>query len=383
MRNYLVDSTHKADVMHFDWISVVFSFDSFDALKNSPFGSKSDLIQFWVSHYLHLDEVWYPSGKLQGYDKSLGTANNSIFLGFNTYLTKSDNFLIQLSGSGVEHLETVLSHENYTIDDFLIKFCKDMPVDEFHFTRLDPCRNFFNWDKHVSALYVGKQIELGNLISKSRYTKTVHSFSSDGALPAKEAYTSSKEGYTTYIGKNPKQLRIYNKLAERRAKLSKFYNLKSWSRWEFQLNGNHAQEFYELYLRFGLPKAWTSYCKDFVRFITKAGQAKQSKKSRYKTAKWFNEIIESAEEIKLRRPGEKPTLQRTNKWLINQVSTRLAEIVKARELKYIANGFEVEDAEKLAREKVISDLIDDKINDENFDISTALAWSKEHWKDII
>ena len=159
------------------------------------------------------------------------------------------------------------------------------------------------------------------------------------------------------MGKNPKQLRVYNKLAERSDKVNLRYQVKSWSRWEFQLNGVNAQAFMDAYIHndFDLVQTWTDWLATNYRWIERVGH--QEKRSRYPNAKWFDDLVKNAKEkIKVRSGRQNPTFERQAKWIDNQVMPTLANIYYARLQKYQENGLTSDDAKKLTIKKLVEDI---------------------------
>lgn len=379
-----VDPVKPSSTCHFDWLTVVFPIPD-------PKDRHFCTVDSWIDGLLgdlYLGNMTWEDLKHGIYTYELSKASGqSIIVAWNepkfrdftgemTYAPGKNTLMIQMSGEGVETLESILENQGMVIADF-VQECFEY---DGHFTRVDACTNFFNWPHFYSARYVGEQIEKGCLITRSTRVRIVKSFQSSGALPeCEEAYQGSQEGFTTYIGVNPKQLRIYNKLAERSDKIDRLYNVHSWSRWEFQLNGNQAEAFMTEYRDFGydLVQTWTNWLASSYRFIDMSGK-KQAKKSRYPTARWWKKLVSDAnKKIKVRTEKQKPSFEKTKKWVDRQVLPSLGGMYEARRKKYIQNGLAEEDAERQAIKKIERDL-KETIADGRVDNSKVEAYLEEH-----
>lgn len=364
MRMYEVDPVKPSSIVHFDWLTLVFPIGRDEQARNGK--TVVDFVDN-VLRVLKLDRlVFMPLAHgLYTYDKAKTAGNNSIIVAWydpiKGVLPKGkQTFMVQMSGSGVETLESILLNEGLTVADFIKKAISCGST----FSRVDPCCNFFNYPKEYSARYIGEEAKKGNLVTRSSSVRLVRKFSSQGARDDLDAYQGASEGYTCYVGKNPKQLRVYNKLAERSEKVNLLYQVKSWSRWEFQLNGLQAQAFMDSYINrdFDLIQTWIDWLTSNYRWIERVGH--QAKRSRYPNASWYDNLIKTAKEkIKVRSGRQSPTFERQAKWIDTQVLPTFASIYYARLQKYIENGVSYSDARKLAIEKVIADLERQAINE--------------------
>lgn len=381
-RLYTISATKPASVVHFDWLTVVFQIPD----ENNRNGlSVVAYIDSILDDYGLADLTYEPlKHGLYMYDKARATGNNSIIIGWyspnedDTLPSHKSNFMIQMSGAGVETLESVLATVNMTVADFIKDAAENKSAT---FSRVDACNNFFNYGKEYSAKYVDEQASKGNLVTRASSVRRVTKYSSTGEKHDLASYIGVEQGYTTYIGKNPKQLRVYNKLAERSDKVNLRYQVKSWSRWEFQLNGINAQGFIDNYLKrkCDLKQTWVDWLYTNYRFITKHGKGvhHQAKRSRYPDASWYKKIIKTAKEKTIvRTEKQKPTFERSAKWIDKQVMPTLASIYEARVRKYVENGVQFSDARKLALEKVQKD-IDFQLVNQNVNEKMISTWLKE------
>lgn len=382
-RLYTISPTEPATVVHFDWLTVVFPVPETEGLRNGK--TVSEYVNYILADYGLDDRSLYYERVEHGiysYENAGATANNSIIVGWHDddvvkRSEKNANFMIQMSGSGVETFESILDKENMTVADFI----RNVSLHGATFSRVDACNNFFNYGKKYSAKYVDEQASKGNLVTRASSIRRVVKYSSMGEDTSLQSYVGPNIGYTTYIGKNPKQLRVYNKLAERSDKVNLLYQVESWSRWEFQLNGVQAQGFIDNYLSrdCDLVQTWVDWLYTNYRFITRRGRGitKQSVRSRYPDANWYKEIIKTAKNKTIvRTEKQKPTFEKQAKWLHKQVYATLSTIYYARVEKYKENGILESDAKKLALEKVKAD-IEEQALLQNIDWTKVSAYVKE------
>jgi len=368
-----ISATKPSALVHFDWMTLVF-----------PVGQTgTERCGYTVYEFIHkilddleLGDLIYKrmDNGLYYYDNAEVTGNNSIIVawynadGLGKLSDSHCDFMVQCSGAGIETIESILQDNGLTMADFVKIAC----LHKATFSRVDPCCNFFNYPKQYSARYVGEQAEKGNLVTRASYVRTIRKFSAKGGKNDLNAYQGANEGFTTYIGKNPKQLRIYNKLAERSDKVNLRYTLKSWSRWEFQLNSVYAQAFMDAYIEsnYDLVQAWVDWLFSNYRWITRKNVPHQEKRSRYPNASWFQDIIDTAKtKIKVRTEKQMPTFEKETKWIKKQVMPTLSSIYFARVKKYVENGVSEKDAKKLALDKIEKDI-------ENTAIDQKIDWTK-------
>lgn len=388
-RLYTISPTKPATFVHFDWLTLVYPVDT-DELERLGMDVECYVDDVLNRFGLDSKELVYDNLKhgIYFYDHARITGNESIIIAWydtdRGYLPEDKcNFMIQMSGAGVESLESILDLKGLTVADFI-----KTSVNKYQatFSRVDACNNFFNYGKKYSAKYADEQASKGNLVTRAQTVTRIAQYPATGEDHSLASYLGADQGYTTYIGKNPKQLRIYNKLAERASKVNLLYGVKSWSRWEYQLNGVQAQGFIENYLKrdCDLVQTWVDWLATNYRFITRNGKgvSHQAKRSRYPNATWFDNLIKTAsEKTYVRTEKQKPTFERATKWIRHSVVPTLASIIKARQLKYMQNGVCYEDAHELAFKKVMADTDLAIMNDDTKDhlIST---WLKEEGESI-
>lgn len=378
-RLYTIDPHKPTATVHFDWLTAVIDVPS--ALNRNGL-----TIEDWVQEAFRkigVDyDAWSRGNGLYTYPYSKSTADDSIILAWPYVSDDIDcsgsidyvgDAMLQISGTGLESLESVLDNNGLKIADFI------KGVESYsggHFSRVDACCNFFNYPKELSARYVGEEALAGHLVTRSSSIRLVRRASSTGGRDDDEAYQGVAEGYTTYVGRSPKQLRIYNKLAERSDKVNLRFNVDSWSRWEFQLNGEHAEQFIKAYLKDGcdLPKTWTAFLAGSYRWIEEIGH--QEKRSRYPNATWYQKIIDGSYHLKTRSEHQLPTFERSEHWVQKQVAKVLATLYLTRYKKYSLNGVPPKDARKMAIKHLMR-IIDDRVLNDDVNLTTVEAWLKE------
>lgn len=368
-----ISATKPSAMVHFDWMTLVFPIGQTDADRNGY--SVYEFIHKILDD-LELGDLIYTrmNNGLYYYDNAEVTGDNSIIVawynadGSGKLSDAHCDFMVQCSGAGIETIEGILQDNGMIMADFVKTACSHKAT----FSRVDPCCNFFNYPKEYSARYAGEQAEKGNLVTRASYVRTIRKFSAKGGKNDLTAYQGANEGFTTYVGKNPKQLRIYNKLAERSDKVNLRYSLKSWSRWEFQLNGVHAQAFMDAYIEgnYDLAQTWVDWLSSNYRWITRKNVAHQAKRSRYPNAPWFQDIVDTAKnKIKVRTEKQMPTFEKETKWISKQVMPTASTMYFARVKKYVENGVSEKDAVELAVNKIIKDM-------EKMAIDQKVDWSK-------
>lgn len=366
-RLYDVDPHKPSATVHFDWLTAVFPVSETTRENQAVMG-----FVWRVLKKLHLESYKWQELEhgIYTYHRSFRSANASLIIGFSN---DSDDFMIQASGSGVESIESTYQ----TLGLPMAEYVKTVNLLSGTFSRVDACTNFFNYPIEYSAWYVGQQAKQGNLVTKSRRCRLVQSFDSKGAFDDEAQAQGVNGGWTFYVGKTPLQLRVYNKLAERSDKVNRHYDVDSWSRWEFELNGDQAQGFIDAYLNDNcdLVKTWTDWLASHYRWIEKVGS--QAKRSRYPNATWYDKLVQNARtDLRIRTERQLPTFERAENWIQDQVMPTVANMYFARYSKYLDNGVSDSDAQRLALDKIKRD-IDDKVVNQEINMSLVSAWLAE------
>lgn len=338
----------KTNTIKFDWLTAVIDVDC------DPFAVEGKID--YVLNYLHLKRLGNIVPMKHGlytYGTAFTLSGTQIIIAYDFVSRGKLEIMVQLSGGGVDILQQFLIDDNMSLDDFINAV---LEIDG-HFSRVDVATDFINYDFHYSPHFLNEQAKSGHLLTSARTCKYVHSYDTTGSHYVFGG-NPEQEGTTLYIGKNPKQLRVYNKYAERIAKVGLMYDVSSWYRWEFQFNAPYSQDFIDAYTghyNYNLAQTWLDYLAGNYRFlyIDLDGAEHQERRKRYANADWWNEIIECATyELRFYCPKDKPNLLRATQWIDKQVMPTVASLFSARLKKYRENGLSYDDAHNLALQQV-------------------------------
>lgn len=304
---------------------------------------------------------------LYRYTTAIALGDGSIIVGYTA--SKNSELMVQMSGQGVASYRR---QPNAPGLFDLIQMVLDLGG---RVTRIDVAVDLYDAPLEFSPFHAHLEAEAGHLVTKTRNVKFVKSYPSTGVM---QELGKGDVGTTLYVGKSPKQLRIYDKLAERIAKVGKVYSYDSWYRWEIQLNDPYAQQFVEELVDhdYDLSATWQGWMLGSYRWIEPVGH--QRKRSRYPTASWYDQLTDQANPIKPVRPDQPvDSYTKAQQWIQKQVLPTLADMVATRQAKYIENGLTSEDAYKLACEKVLQDEVKDSLMYEDYHPGRVDSWTKE------
>ena len=175
-------------------------------------------------------------------------------------------------------------------------------------TRLDLALDIYNKNLFKKCL---KAYKKNNFVSKFRTTKLMET-KKDG----------KEKGGTIYFGSRSSEvmIRIYDKGAEQKKEID-------WTRIEIVFKKEYAKDI--LINRW--QKTWNELFKgiltNYLNFVDK----KELNISRSKKAKFWNDIVENIEKIKLYKMPEATNLEDIKAWLKEQVSTSLFTVSEAEE----------------------------------------------------
>lgn len=379
-----IDPHKELSVLHYDWLTAVLPLDVAD-YNQSMYQS----IKAYI-YSLMLDIGFLPDVQprplhhgIYRYDDSSQMFDGTVILGYPNALKDAPFFnkntdkaeydhtntvMIQISGRGLDSMRQMLSRSGHDLSYFVDK------VLEYKgwFSRVDIALDLYNFPDDYSPMNAYEQAYNGLLVTHSRTVRWMHSFSSRGAIHSNKRYSTHSEGTTFYIGKTPNQLRIYNKKAERDAKVGKRFNVDSWYRWEFELNNQPAKDFITDVLQYGLVDAYKSRLR-MHRFINDD----DSNRSRCSNQAWYDVMINNLE-YTLTPVSHHPTYESTVKWFRRQVSGPMASLYAVQVQKFIENGLSQEDAELMALKTFKSDYIDAAIHDERVDWNRVTDFFVEH-----
>lgn len=380
-------STKQWSHVRFDWISAV-SKDITDIKRElSNIGLRNLVWHPFSNGFNHYPYAYYVADDSNKNSRVIIYAYKKYHLiDDNNYGNDSDRYelLIQISGTGLDVLQSYLKHEHLNLKIMV----KRMFEDRFSFTRIDIAKDFGNGDYHYTAGYIAHQAFIGNLITKSRYIKIIKSCPAKGGK--NYGYNSLKCGSTLYIGKSPKQVRWYDKLAEEHANSIskngvasfKYFNMKNLLRVEIQGNHSIANDLIINWLknRCDLDKTWRSFMVTNYRFISRNGRH-QKNRHRYPTASWYKRLVsyDKHDFIQSKIKPPKPTFKRSKDWINHQVMPRLATIIQTDIERYKYNGISNKKAQKLAFEHLMNS-VQDACRDHRISLSMMHNWLTEHRK---
>lgn len=378
-RRYSIPAHDLANELHFDYLTLTFSIDkvaeffgySLDNIvetENVPNGVWGDL-----QDYLGLEQLVFAERKhgIYTYECSEKTANDSIIVGYNreyyreqdSYFGDKNTIMIQVSGEGIKTLNAVFDSQNSNLFDFIETAIKIGGK----CTRCDLAMDWFNYKWQRSPLHVYRKIRKHEIKSTFRYWKWMASGSVIDAYDRDDPrrYNSSKEGTTLYFGHNPKQLRIYNKKAEREYVANQDFDVDSWYRWEFQLNDPYAEQAIELFLKYrqddkadALQRVYFGILRDNLTILSRGND---SNKSRWKPTKWYSEMLKNYDKVHLRYEHEKPTLEKKRKFLDKKMANSIATVLMGdiQDLMKKDSSLSQEDAYKQATTAFLNSVFDD------------------------
>lgn len=150
----------------------------------------------------------------------------------------------------------------------------------------------------------------------------------------------SRKGSTVYFGSASSRIRVrfYDKLVERSAKGEVLEGIDFWNRTELELRKERAQKAVEM-IAFteDAGRVVFGILKKYVRFLTKG---KDSNKSRWKTARFWEKFLGDVERIKLTDEPVERTLEKTVLWLERQVTPSLKAVVEAESIDFLVEMIE-------------------------------------------
>ena len=371
-----IDAHAEQSIVHYDWLNAVIPIDSTD------YPSIEDCVQHMLVD-LGFDNDLQPVPNKKGlftYDKSSSLFEGSVIVAYPTDLShvtmgstnNSSTIVIQASGRGLESMGAMLENYGRSIDYYF----ENVRNKRGWFSRMDIALDLFNFSDEYSPYNAYELSANGQLVTHSRTVRWMHEFPSTGMMQSNGRYSTDKEGTTFYIGKNPNQLRIYNKKAERKSKVGLLFNVDSWYRWEFELNGDRSKDFMIDVERYGLVDAYRAWLRHH-RF-TKLDDSNRSRRS---NLPWYDRLVNELD-YTCTSLAVKPTFKAAERWFGNQVAPTFATLFMVRRNKYIQNGLSDEDAEALAWKTIKRDYIDAAISDERVDLSRLEAFEAEHIRKI-
>lgn len=344
-RRYSIPAHELASELHFDYLTLTFPIEEvaerfgYDIdivnTENVPNGVWGDLQDF-----LKLDKLTFADRDcgIYTYECSEKTGGGSIIVAYNkkfyrdqdSYFGDKNTIMIQISGEGIKTLNSLFDSQGTD----LFEFIENSINLGGKCTRCDLACDWFNYKWQRSPLHVYRKIRKHEIKSTFRYWKWMSSGSILDAYDRDDPrrYNSSKEGTTLYFGHNPKQLRIYNKKAERAYNANQDFNVDSWYRWEFQLNDPYAQQTIDKFLEYrqnneknALQKVYFGILRDNLTILSR--NKNDSNNRRWKPTRWYSQMVDGYDKVHLRYEHERPTLERKRKFLDKKMVNSIATVL--------------------------------------------------------
>jgi phage replication initiation protein len=279
-----------------DWVQATFKNVSVDDL---------------ITHVLALDiEEFRESNGEHGYQKCKRLDNIAI------YYEGASNMGIHLkmTGQGCRLYEALSKDKKPW--SLLLGMFLDMGA---NFTRIDGAIDDFQGYFKIDQIV--RKIKRGELVSKFKKARSMESI---------EIKSGESKGMTIYYGssKSRIQIRMYEKDFERE---NAGYELEKsvtvWNRTEIQARDERAQKIAEIIAQGDdLGNVISGILKHYLRFVVKG---KDKKRSRWKTAPFWEKFLGEVEALKLTEKAPDRTVERTEEWLRKQVAPSLAVLMRA------------------------------------------------------
>lgn len=222
---------------------------------------------------------------------------------------------LEMTGQGCRE------YESYGIMDWKTFFNVLLRC-EAKITRLDVALD--DYKGYWAIKRIVRKVKDGELVSKFKHATRVEKIKIEDGATA---------GHTVYFGSNESRIKIrmYDKLLEQKAKgdAGEIEGLTVWNRTEIQARDERAQTIAGLIANdVPIGAIVTGILKYYLRFVVKG---KDRNKSRWKTAKFWEEFLGDVEPLRLSESKPAATLEKKIAWLDRQVAPTLAMIVEAME----------------------------------------------------
>lgn len=219
-------------------------------------------------------------------------------------------FMLDFSGAGCRFYESLETGHSW-IDVFNIFFDYGGS-----FTRIDLALDVFNGNSFTIATMYKKACKghtKGRFRSFDYYVK--HRFE-DGRILGETLYFGSAASLIRF--------RFYNKLDERVSKnIEVLENIDSWIRFEMCLRKEHANFFVYLLLmdKRDIVDLYFGIVRRYLLFLVPNSD---SNKWRWKICPWWEKFLNSAQEVRLVKKVDEPTVFSKQRWLSDSVSRTFA-----------------------------------------------------------
>lgn len=372
----------KRSNTHHDWLTITMAYQPYQLMSSDNYEMQKLVKLFLIQHFdLNLDmlDTYQLSKGIYEYPSGVACFNGSMIIGFD-----KQRLMIQLSARGIEALDQYYGFDKY------LDCLRNMTKNDIQFTctRWDIARDLYNWSSTYSPNRVWKERAKGNLVGRIMYFDP-HLASGKAVRPNalkghdRELYLGS----TLYLGKNPFQLRIYNKLAERYAKTKVAFDFKRWTRWEFQLNGDKADYYFKKWFEddVDLETAWKLIASANFKFVVDHPEKVDKSRNRNKlpAAKWWTRLIDTDDNwpkapivIKASTPEAKEKYYKTT--VAPNAVMRLNYLTRG----YLKNGVSVDDARHLAITAFLNELVGSLRDKETWVHENQALFQGTAWNDF-
>lgn len=222
---------------------------------------------------------------------------------------------LEFSGQGCREFES------YGIMDWQTLF-RVMLHCEAKFTRVDVSMD--DYKGYFTLNQVIRKVKAGELVSK---------FKNAVRMEKMRIEDGKTVGHTVYFGSESSRIKIrmYDKLleqmSEENADLSELEGLTVWNRTEIQARDERAHAIAALIADdMPLGDIVMGILKHYLRFVVKG---KDKKKSRWKTAPFWEKFLRDIEGLRLATKKPSVTIEKKYKWLERQVAPTIAMIIDA------------------------------------------------------
>lgn len=377
----------KSSNTHHDWLTVNIGYQVYPVVAEEV--DIYGLVKMFLSDYfsISLDDLDIANLKngIYIFDKAFSFYHGSVIVGYN-----SKQLMIQISGRGIEAFD----EEYFGGLNRFISCLQSLTKNGIAWdcSRWDLARDLFNWSRRYSPETIYKERAKGNLVGRiTAFKGPIKS----GSVARPSALRGRKRelllGCTTYLGRNPLQLRIYNKLAERYAKTKVDFNFKRWTRWEFQLNGKKSDYYFKKWLNekdnseHGLEEAWKKIASANFKFVDDHDEEIDQSRNRNKleAAKWWNQVIDTPDNWdKAPAIVRNSTPSKKKKFYEHTVAPNAILRLNYLARGYLRNGVSVKDARKLALTAFLNELTSSLRDREEWVQKNKILFSGDAWNDM-
>ena len=330
-----------------DWLTVVFDIGANDFSADVSAYEKAYQLMCSVFgiDWFEYDVITLKRG-IYEYPHAVGIFQGTVIIG---WLDDGSSVMVQCSGRGLRNIDA-----EYVGGLTAFIGCLRTYEGHWHVTRWDIARDLFDCGSRYSPAHVANERAKGNLVSRISYFQPTISTKVQRPKSLRGRERELLIGSTTYLGRNPFQLRVYNKLNERFVKTGIDFQYSSWYRWELQINGDKANYYFQEWINTGrrIMDAWKLIMKANFRFVVNHDEDVNMHRhaNRLATARWWSDLVNIDDHWdhapaleRMQTPAK--TQKFYNKVVSKHAAMRLNYLVRG----YLKNGVKIDDAKRLAR----------------------------------